>query len=69
MSWLIKRSFSIAGHRTSIALEAEYWQVLEQLAAAQKVSLSSLVSNVDAERWADRPLASALRLYVLKSLH
>jgi predicted DNA-binding ribbon-helix-helix protein len=66
MSWLIKRSFSLAGHRTSVALEAEFWEVLEQVAATQGRSLANLVSEVDAERSSDRPLASSLRLHALK---
>ena len=67
MSWLIKRSFTLAGHRTSIALEAEFWQVLEQLATARGCSLASLISEIDAERSADRPLASSLRVHALKA--
>ncbi len=65
MSWLVKRSFTLAGHRTSIALEAEFWQVLEQLAEARTRSLASLISELDAERSADRPLASLLRVHAL----
>lgn len=65
MSWLVKRSFTLAGHRTSIALEAEFWQVLEQMAEARSRSLSSLISELDAERSADRPLASLLRVHAL----
>jgi len=67
MSWLVKRSFSLAGHRTSIALEAEYWEVLAQLAAARGTSLAHLISEVDAERSPDQPLASSLRVYALKA--
>jgi predicted DNA-binding ribbon-helix-helix protein len=66
MSWLVKRSFSLAGHRTSIALEAEYWEVLEQLAADRGTSLARLISEVDTERSPDQPLASSLRVYALK---
>lgn len=65
MSWLVKRSFTLAGHRTSIALEAEFWQVLEQMAEARACSLASLISELDAERSADRPLASLLRVHAL----
>ena len=67
MSWLVKRSFTLAGHRTSVALEAEFWLVLEQLANAQCSSLAKLVSEIDAERSADRPLASSLRIHALSA--
>ena len=59
---LKKKSFSLSGHRTSVALETEFWAVLE--AAADPASLASLVAQVDAQR-GPRPLASALRLHAL----
>jgi predicted DNA-binding ribbon-helix-helix protein len=67
VSWLVKRSFTLTGHRTSIALETEFWLVLEQLANAQGSSLAKLVIEIDAERSADRPLASSLRVYALNA--
>ncbi len=65
MSGLSKRSFSLAGHRTSVALEAEFWTVLLRMAEARGQSLSALVAAVDAAREPDRPLASALRVMAL----
>ena len=61
---LHKRSFSIAGHRTSVALEPEFWAVLEKEARRTGRTLSGLVARVDATR-ETRPLASALRLAAL----
>ncbi|MDR3526707.1 MAG: ribbon-helix-helix domain-containing protein [Rhizomicrobium sp.] len=61
---LKKRSFSLSRHRTSIALEAEFWAVLEREASAREISLAALVGEIDAAR-AMRPLASALRIYAL----
>ncbi len=66
MGLLVKRSFSLAGHRTSVALEAEFWAVLAELAAREGVTLSALVMQVDAARDPTRPLASALRLRALR---
>ncbi len=65
MSVLVKRSFTLAGHRTSVALEPEFWDALAALAAARGRTLSGLVAEVDAGRSADRPLASALRVHAL----
>jgi predicted DNA-binding ribbon-helix-helix protein len=59
-----KRSIRIAGHRTSVALEAEFWAALERLAAQRGLSLAALVAEIDGARAADN-LASALRVYVL----
>jgi len=61
---LKKRSFSIAGHRTSVALEPEFWSGLEAEAVAANRSLAALVAQIDAGRDM-RPLASALRLHAL----
>lgn len=64
---LKKRSFSLSGHRTSIALEPEFWVVLESEAGKSKQSLAALVTDIDRSR-GTHPLASALRLFVLEAL-
>jgi predicted DNA-binding ribbon-helix-helix protein len=61
---LKKRSFTLSGHRTSVALEAEFWAVIEASAKARGKSLAALVAAIDAGR-GPRPLASALRLHAL----
>jgi predicted DNA-binding ribbon-helix-helix protein len=65
MGVLVKRSFTLAGHRTSVALEPEFWQALVAMAASGGHSLAALVAAVDAARPAARPLASALRVHAL----
>ncbi len=63
---LTKRSFSLAGHRTSVALEPVFWQALEAIAAQRGVSLAALVAERDAARAEDgAPLASTLRVFAL----
>lgn len=67
MRHLRKRSFSLAGHRTSVALEPDFWAALEALARARGLSLAALVAEVDAARAeAAVPLASALRVHALR---
>jgi predicted DNA-binding ribbon-helix-helix protein len=63
---LIKRSFSLAGHRTSVALEVAFWQVLMEAAQSRRISLARLVAEVDAARDGSTPLASALRVLALR---
>lgn len=67
MRHLRKRSFRLAGHRTSVALEPEFWAALEAVAQRRAISLAALVAEVDARR-ADPglPLASALRVFALR---
>ena len=64
MSGLKKRSFSLSGHRTSVALEPEFWATIEAEAERRGQSLSAFVSEIDRGR-GTRPLASALRLAAL----
>ncbi len=61
---LKKRSLSLAGHATSLALEPEFWAVLEQMAAEQAVSLPELIGQIDEQR-AGSLLASACRVRAL----
>lgn len=62
---LAKRSFSLAGHRTSVALEREFWTALDRAAAAEGVALAALVARLDAARDPAVPLASTLRVFAL----
>lgn len=63
---LRKRSFQLAGHRTSVALEPAFWAALDAAAARRGQSLAALVTAVDAARGEGGvPLASALRVFAL----
>jgi predicted DNA-binding ribbon-helix-helix protein len=66
LSGLVKRSFSLAGHRTSVALEEPFWTALASIAAARGQTLSALVAATDAGRGPGQPLASALRVMALQ---
>ena len=61
---LRKRSLSLAGHTTSVALEPEFWAVLTGMAAQRGRSLTSIIAEIDAAR-GPAPLASACRVAAL----
>jgi predicted DNA-binding ribbon-helix-helix protein len=61
---LEKRSLSIAGHRTSIALEPEFWAGLEAMAVARGLALAALIREIDEGRGQPN-LSSAVRVAVL----
>ncbi|PXA77124.1 hypothetical protein DMC25_23515 [Caulobacter sp. D4A] len=65
MGSLKKRSVNLAGHATSLALEPEFWAALERIAKQDAVSIAALIQRIDVGR-ADRPLASACRVYALE---
>ena len=60
----VKRSFNVAGHRTSISLEAPFWEALRDLATQDKISMAALVARIDTERGPTN-LSSAVRIYIL----
>ena len=64
----LKRSFSIKGHRTSISLEAPFWDAFKEIAAARGIPLAALVAEIDTRRDADTGLSTAVRLHVLATL-
>ncbi len=61
-----KRSVEIAGHRTSLTLEATFWNALKRLAARDGVSINKLIERIDRDRHGN--LSSAVRVYVLERL-
>jgi len=60
-----KRSVFLAGTRTSISLEEEFWVGLREIAARRGVSLSEVLGEIDRERERSN-LSSATRVYVLR---
>ena len=62
----IKHSLTLQGHRTSVTLEAEFWQAFRTIAEEKGIALNALAAEVDAGRAAETGLASAIRVYVLR---
>lgn len=66
---LFKRSMRIAGHRTSLALEQQFWAVVEEMAKWKGQTLPVLIAQIDADREKQAPeasLASAVRVACIK---
>ncbi len=64
---IVKRSVAIAGHATSVSLEAPFWDALRGIAAEEGLSVQALIGRIDAARGAQN-LSSAIRVYVLQSV-
>jgi predicted DNA-binding ribbon-helix-helix protein len=60
----LKRSIVIAGHKTSLSLEAAFWVSFKEIAAQEGVSVAALVNRIDTDR-DHANLSSVIRLYVL----
>lgn len=61
-----KRSILIAGHQTSVSLEAAFWDELRAIARARGSSVNGLIAEIDRHRSGN--LSSAIRLFVLDHL-
>jgi predicted DNA-binding ribbon-helix-helix protein len=59
-----KRSVTLAGHRTSLSLETEFWEALKAAARSDGLSLNALIGGIDQGRSGN--LSSAVRIYLLR---
>jgi len=64
-SAVVKRSIVIAGHRTSVSLENDFWSGLKEIGREHKMTLSSLITDINGRRLHTN-LSSAIRLFVLR---
>jgi predicted DNA-binding ribbon-helix-helix protein len=64
-SLVAKRSIVIAGHKTSVSLEDQFWTALKEVAAHRDLTVSELVGAIDDDRQHGN-LSSAIRLFVLR---
>jgi predicted DNA-binding ribbon-helix-helix protein len=64
-SLIVKRSVMIENRYTSVSVEDDFWQALREIARLRCVTLSQLISSIDADREFAN-LSSAIRLFVLR---
>ena len=61
----VKRSIVVSGHKTSVSLEEAFWSGMKEISGARRMTLSQLVSEIDANRNQGNNLSSAIRQFVL----
>lgn len=61
----VKHSLTLRGHRTSVSLEAIFWDRFRAIAEQDGKTINGLASEIDAAR-GDLGLASAIRIFVLE---
>ena len=64
-SSMTRRSIMLDGNKTSVSLEDAFWNELKEIAHVQQVTLSKLITEIDATR-KDGNLSSAIRIFVLE---
>lgn len=63
----IKKSLTLSGHKTSIALEEEFWIALEEISKKQNIDIDKLIEKID-KKGRSGSLASAIRVFILKNI-
>ena len=61
-----RRSVVVSGHRTSVSVEAAFWDELATIAKRRGLSINALVGEIDDVR--SGSLSAAIRLYVLEAV-
>jgi predicted DNA-binding ribbon-helix-helix protein len=61
----VKHSLTLRGHRTSVSLEAEFWQAFRDLCEAEGKPINVMAAEIDITR-GDVGLASAIRVFILR---
>jgi predicted DNA-binding ribbon-helix-helix protein len=62
-----KHSVIVGGRKTSVSLEAPFWNCLKEIADEKNTSVAQIVKQVANER-SHANLSSAIRLFVLSSV-
>jgi len=62
---IIKRSVKVRGRKTSVSLEDEFWEALQEIAERERLPVWKIVQAIDLDRQ-NANLSSAIRVYVLK---
>jgi predicted DNA-binding ribbon-helix-helix protein len=65
-SMITKRSVVVAGNRTSVTVEEQFWLALREIAYSQHKSLSDVVTEIKSKQPSN--LSSGIRLFVLDRL-
>ena len=63
---LLRRSFRITGHQTSLSMERAFWDEFRRIAQADQRSMTDLIAEIDTLRTAG--LSRAVRIYILNRL-
>ena len=61
---LLRRSFRITGHPTSLSMERIFWEEFRRIAKQDGRSMTDIISEIDAQR--ESGLSRTLRVYILK---
>lgn len=63
-----KISVSLSGHQTSISIEQEFFDVLQEIAHKRNMSIASIIKEIDDSRNPDSNLSSQTRIWILKQI-
>ena len=64
-STLQSRNVTVAGRRTSVRLEPDMWQALQDICGREKVSLHDVCTMVAGSKDANTSLTAAIRVFIM----
>ncbi len=65
---IVKKSVNISGHRTSISIEEQFWEMLKEISNHCNKSINSMILDIDKDRDINTNLSSAIRLFILNQV-
>jgi predicted DNA-binding ribbon-helix-helix protein len=65
---MIKRSVVVQGHATSVRLEPEFWELIDNICRKQNISLAQLIVSIEKQQQSRQNLASQLRVFCLNQV-
>ena len=63
-----KISVSLYGHQTSVSLEQEFFDILQQITKQQNTSVAGIIKSIDEKRLPKSNLSSEIRIWILKQV-
>lgn len=63
---LVSKNIRIRGHRTSVRLEPEMWDALQEVAALEGCSIHDLCTGVEELRHPEASFTGALRVFLME---
>ncbi|MDE1900037.1 MAG: ribbon-helix-helix domain-containing protein [Alphaproteobacteria bacterium] len=65
-STLVSRNVTVAGNRTSVRLEPEMWDGLQEICRRERVNMHQICTAVSGQKRAATSLTAAIRVFIMR---
>jgi len=66
---VLKRSVRLAGNKTSISLENQFWNCLREIAHSENIAVDTLIERIDIDRTRHNVCGSVVRARLFQNAH